>query len=677
MDKLHNIKKRLFLSLLLMFSIQCIFAISKGIPQTIGIVNGKRYIVEKADRYALNERVLLVKLRDGVLIPEGLKIVNSNKLGFLYVSVPETLDVVEYADKLKQSDDYEIVEFLGECKCLFSPNDSNISSQWHINRIKLNDAWNLTTGNPSIKVAVIDTGVDAGHFDLGYGNDSYSHVSTTLGYDYTNFGSYHTPVFYHGTFVAGILGAKTNNFIGVAGVSGGNYTSGVTIIPYCMGNSASFYTAYNANAILDAVDKGVDVINISMSMPTTSDVISALEYAYFHNINIVCSAGNSNTYGIVFPASNQYTIAVGATGKNDMRCVFSNYGPGIDLVAPGDTIYSTTLGNGYISGSGTSFSAPQVSGVIALMLSVNPNLLPGEIRSILRRTAEKISGYTYDVNGWNQEVGYGRLDAFAALIDAFQIEISGADMVCSQELYEISGMPYNDNNVTLNTDSASTDFSIMVSPTLSIVSYSNRELTIQKVSNGKGFIKVYYKGNLIKTKDIWVGAPVINNVYYYANTVHIETDPESCTHYNSYYIKNGSTTYNLPGGIWNQYIPNGKYSIEAYASNDCGESDHYFANVYITNVYGYSLANLSGSGQVLITRKGQSGENLQENPFMLEKTKFVTYTLTDVASGEIVDRGKMPVEGGIINIGFDKKGFYILTLFPKDASKVSFHLFIK
>lgn len=646
---------------------------NKGIQQTIKRIDGKRYIVEKTDSYALNEHILLVKLNPIVeQAPEELAIVNSNKLGFLYVAVPEGIDIEEYANDLKKDDRFDIVEFQGEIKCCFIPTDSYYNSQWYIDRINLDEAWDITTGNYNIKVAVIDTGVDADHCDLGYGNDSYSHVSTTLGYDYTANCTYQTPSYFHGTFVAGVLGAKTNNGVGVAGVSGGNNSAGITIIPYCLGNSNIFYSIHLADAIIDAVDKGASIINISLSSLHDSSVDSAILYAYNHNVSIVCATKNEGEPSIVYPASNQYTIAVGASGRNDHRCSFSNYGIGLDIVAPGDTIFNTVLSNGYASKFGNSFSAPQVSGVIALMLSVNPSLQPNAIRNILRNTATKVSGYTY-TSGWNQEVGYGRLDAYAAVSGSF-INISGANMVCTQEIFSISNMP-TDSLITLNTNNSPTGVSILVSPNLNIYSYSNGSLTVRKISNGNGYIRVYYKGNLIAEKKVWVGAPVINNVYKFGMNYVIETDDASQAYDDSYYIKVGNRVFPMPGGMFSIFLPRGTYQAEAYVSNACGESDPYYTQIVIGNNINFSVSNVSPDGIVTITRTDDNGEPLPREVLDTEdKGENIPYTLTNSLTGRVVARGMVPIAGGTLDFSKQSKGFYVLTLSPRKSKEQSFRI---
>ena len=653
----------------------CSIMEAKGIAQTIKVIDGQRYIVEPADAYELNEKVLLIKpvnaLRD---IPEDLKIIHQNQQGFLYVSVPDGMDVEEYAAKLRGTDKYEIVEFLGKGKYCLVPNDQYQGYQWHLNRINIYNAWNITTGSPDIKVAVIDSGVDAGHPDIGYGTDSYSNVSTSLGYDYMAHTAYQTPTNPHGTAVAGVIGAKTNNAVGVAGVSGGNNNAGITIVSYNLGNEDQF-ELYLADAILRATNIGAKVINLSLSTPETSDVASAIEYAYFHGISIVCSTSNAGQPYIAFPASSQYTIAVGATDQDDLRVEKASYGTGIDIVAPGKDIISLGLNSGYTSSTGTSVSAAQVSGVIALMLSVNPYLSPNEIRTILRNTATKIGNFPYDSNGWDIEVGYGLLNAYDAIIGAFQMDITGPDMVCSQEDYQISGLPYNDSNVVLNSVNSPSGFSISVSSNLNITSYSHGVITVQKVTNGNGFIKVYYKGNLIATKDFWVGVPVINGVYYSNSTIYIDTD-SACQALDDFYrlVYNG-TTYTLHGGSTHISIPNGTYYVGASARNYCGNSGIIYTYLVVSNGNQYNVTGITADGQARVIRVGRSESSLPGSAFPVEEgANTVPYTIMNSMTGKIVARGVIPSDGGEIILRNHQKGLYLLTIKPEGTKEESFKI---
>lgn len=401
----------------------------------------KAWIVENGDSFAINQNVLIVKPKSDVqVLSPKLKLLRTSKLGFIEIQVPKEISIEKYAEDLENSGNFDYIEYSAEWKCCFIPNDQYYNYQWHLDSISVPLAWNLTMGNPNVKLAIIDTGVDAGHNDLGYGNDSYSHVNITEGYNYTNDSIYTTPVFNHGTIVAGIAGAKTNNGFCIAGISGGNQSAGISIIPYCMGNAADFNTTHIGDAIVDAVDKGAKVINISMHSTASYSTDSAIEYAYGHGVTIVCSAGNKNS-SIGYPASHTHTIAVGSIQQNNARAYNSNYGEGLDIVAPGVGILSTALNNTYTVASGTSFAAPLVSGAIALMLSISPDLSPYDIRYILHNTAYKIPSYTYNSEGWNDETGYGRLNVYEAVKASYKI--IGENQLCGSEIYRIDNLPSN------------------------------------------------------------------------------------------------------------------------------------------------------------------------------------------------------------------------------------------
>lgn len=184
---------------------------------------------------------------------------------------------------------------------------------------------------------------------------------------------------------------------------------------------------------------GAKVINLSNGHSETVDINNALYYAETHGVTVVCAAGKETDYCVPYPASNPYTIAVGAINVNTSQ---SRYlGSGLDLVAPGSAYTTSIYASNYRTLIGTSVAAPQVTGTIALMLSVNPNLTPANIRSILRNTATKVSGYNYDSNGWNGFVGYGMLNTLAAVINAMDLKIEGPQLINSSASYSISNFP--------------------------------------------------------------------------------------------------------------------------------------------------------------------------------------------------------------------------------------------
>ena len=396
----------------------------------------------------LDNNAITVKLKEGKVLSKSVKAIRSNILGYIDVEVPNDTDIEEFVANLKSTGNYELVKYnvIGEIGV--TSNDTGASNQWHLGAINMFSTWNITTGSPTIKVAVIDGGFDCTHEDIGYGNDNYRNIDPTLGYDYYQMSSTSMTKRNHGTQVAGIISAKTNNGTGIAGVAGGFGASGVTILPFCItdGSLSGVNFGYLDDAICLAVANGAKVINMSLGSNDTNllhhaDIVDAIDYAYSQGVTLVSITHNYSNSFVWFPACYSKVIAVGAMNPNYQKSSFSNYGNGIDLVAPGEDIYSTKMNNGYDYDLGTSFAAPQVAGVAALMLSVNPSLTPSQIQSKLRSTCTKLSGYTY-TNGWNNYVGYGLLNAYAAVCSVLSADkIIGPELVNTYGQYQIENLP--------------------------------------------------------------------------------------------------------------------------------------------------------------------------------------------------------------------------------------------
>ena len=257
-------------------------------------VNNSLFAVENGVRYAINTDVITVKLKPGVKrrISQNVRQLRSNRLGFIDIAVPEGVDVEDFVSQMKASGEFSLVEYNTFGEWCFLPNDEHTDSrQWYLNSILAESAWNITTGSANIKVAVIDSGVDWEHPDLGVGTDGYSNIDASLGWNYETNSSDVITTYGHGTMVAGIIGAKTNNSMGIAGIAGGNNSAGVTIIPYCIGVERPIGEVVD-DAIIDAVDKGVRVIQLSMSMGYTFAVTEAIAYAIQNDVVVVCAAGN-------------------------------------------------------------------------------------------------------------------------------------------------------------------------------------------------------------------------------------------------------------------------------------------------------------------------------------------------------------------------------------------------
>lgn len=552
------------------------------------------YISDKEKLYPIDEKTITVRLKPGMKVDNKFHIERQNKLGYIDIQIPNGYRFEEFAIELNKSGCFDIIEYNSRGKYYVLSNDPYASQQWYLDSIGINSAWNITMGSSNIKVAILDSGVDYTHSDLGYGNDSYKNIDESLGWNYVTNNQNVITSNYHGTIVAGIIGAKTNNGYGISGITGGNGSLGVTIIPLCVGISAPVGSTLD-DAIIDAVDKGAKIIQLSLNIGETDAINAAIEYAYSNNVTIVCATGNGGNSNITYPASHSKVIAVGATDNTNHRANFSNYGEGLDLVAPGTNIYSTIFNNGYLSSKGTSFSAPQVSGVIALMLSVTPTLTPEEIRNILRNTAKKNTEYTY-TNGWNNQVGYGLLNAYAAVIASIArlSTLSAPSTICTTGIAQISNFP---TGCTVN-------WSVSNSCMQIISGQGTDSVTLQRNDDGWATLTatISHNGTVVKTlsKEIMVGTPAFcMNVIPVAadgsqgywrsdlngNSIDVEFVNSNARYPNYvvdlYRIDNGfSVGTHL--GHWVTpslsdmtfgYYPQGWYYIEVVGVNDCGTSE--------------------------------------------------------------------------------------------------------
>jgi subtilisin family serine protease len=270
-------------------------------------------------------------------------------------------------------------------------------------------AWDITTGGGEIVIATLDSG-------------AYEHVDLTgrvlPGRNIPNGTDDGTDVCVsHGTHVAGILAAEGDNEVGVAGVSWDAMILPVVVVDPCSGPES-----WPADGLVWAVDNDADIVNMSLQYSTGTEYFrDAVLYASALDVPMIAATGNSNG-SISYPARWEEVIAVGAITNTDQRWGSSNYGPEIDLVAPGYQITSTQLIASYGTKNGTSFAAPHVAGVVALMLGIDPDLTNEEIRTILNESARDIS-----VLGFDTATGHGCLDAQAAL-EQLQPPVPDADI---------------------------------------------------------------------------------------------------------------------------------------------------------------------------------------------------------------------------------------------------------
>lgn len=327
--------------------------------------------------------------------------------------------------ELVASGQVEYAERVPLLKPCLTVNDPSYSSQWGLTTINAPLAWNYFSAGSNVVVAIVDDAIERTHPDLspnlwtnpgeiasnGIDDDGNGYIDDVNGWDVADNDNNPNPpttAFDHGTHVAGIAGARSNNATGVASI-------GFSVKLMCVKstNSSSSVT-HGYDGVLYAAENGADVINMSWGgsgFSTTAE--SIINYCYGLGSVLIAAAGNDNVSTMFYPAGYTNVIAVAATASGDSKASFSNYGGWVDISAPGNNIYSTTVSASYGNKSGTSMASPMVAGLAGLMLSLNPALTPADIRSCLTSTADNIDAVNPSYIG---ALGSGRIDAEAAMI---------------------------------------------------------------------------------------------------------------------------------------------------------------------------------------------------------------------------------------------------------------------
>lgn len=307
-------------------------------------------------------------------------------------------------------------------------NDPQFTNQWNLQNTGQNggvigidinycNARSITQGSINIIVAVVDQGIDLKSSEINIHPLSFDTESGTSPSQV--FGS-------HGINCAGIISARANNNKGIAGIA-----------PNCRVMSISNSLSgtpdsrqKRADGINFARLNGASVISNSWSSAVQYQIIddairNALTLGRSGKGCVVVFASGNDARQVSYPANvNPDILAVGSISRNGKRSSFSNYGSALDIVAPGEDIITTFSNNTIGTTSGTSFSCPTVAAVAALVLSINPNLTQKEVANIIETTARKVPGYSFATisgrpNGtWNNEMGYGLLDAYTAVMKA-------------------------------------------------------------------------------------------------------------------------------------------------------------------------------------------------------------------------------------------------------------------
>ncbi len=278
----------------------------------------------------------------------------------------------------------------------FVPNDQYYSRAWHHTKIGTPTAWNSTRGT-GVTIAILDTGVDNTHPDLT--------SNIVPGWNFYSNNSNTTDVNGHGTAVAGVAAASTNNTIGVASVAGSSKIMPVRVADANATASASTV----AKALTWVADKGVRVANISYSgIPGNLTIQNAAQYMKNKNGLVIVAAGNSGT-DLGYTATTTM-IPVSATDSNDVKTSWSSFGKYVAISAPGKDIWTTFRNTVYGIGWGTSMATPVTAGTVALMMAANPKLSSTQVESLLFSTAKDLG-----TAGRDSYYGYGRVNAAAAV----------------------------------------------------------------------------------------------------------------------------------------------------------------------------------------------------------------------------------------------------------------------
>jgi serine protease len=351
------------------------------------------------------------------------------------VRVPEPVDPQQMAAAFEQRADVVYAEPNPIATILYMPDDSYYSYQWNLQNsdtggIHMEDAWDSGPGDPNVIVAILDTGVAYEDYGIYRQAPDLADTLFVAGYDFVNDDDHPNDDQGHGTHVAGTIGQSTNNGMGVAGIA-----YGCSIMPVKVLDRDGLGDHFTiAKGIRFAAENGARVINMSLGSPSASKTLrEAVAFAYGRGVTIVCASGNSYRSGNPkeYPAGyDDYCIAVGAVRYDNQRAPYSGTGAHVDLVAPGGDMRVDQNGDGYVDGivqqtfvddptdfayyffQGTSMAAPHVSGLAALLISQGITE-PDDVRTLMQDTAVDLGPV-----GWDEEYGWGCIDAGAALRQA-------------------------------------------------------------------------------------------------------------------------------------------------------------------------------------------------------------------------------------------------------------------
>jgi len=541
---------------LVCFSLVCAVDIDKSSAQTETAIEVEPREIKRAPfppetaglEYAPDE--ILVKFKTGVTPARmaeihrrfrTVKIREIERIAVHRLRIPPERTVPEMVQEYLRNPNVEYAEPNYIARKYAIPNDPYYINQWAFYQpsdadIDAQEAWDIEKGSSTIVIAIIDDGIDYNHPEFPSGKLWINPSTGKPGYDfggtYKKAGKYvpdddvmHESGGGHGTCTAGIASAATNNGLGVAGTCWN-----ATVMPLKVEDGGgSILYSYLANAIIFAADTGAHILSMSLGGPASTTLENACAYAWNTKGKVLLASSGNENGSISYPAAYPTTIAVGATNEFDERCTpvdwgsgqGSNYGPQLDVVAPGNNIYAPDWSgtNGYVSGDyfagfgGTSASCPMAAGLAALILSQNSSLTNIQIRDLLRSTPEDLVGNpSEDTAGFDNYYGYGRINAYYALLGSpppiakivfttppRSTPVNSASEVMTIQTQDSTGSPIavtSGTTINLVSTSGTGRFSLSASPWSDISSLI--------MNKGKKTASFYYKDSTVGTPTITV-----------------------------------------------------------------------------------------------------------------------------------------------------------------------------
>lgn len=373
--------------------------------------------------------------------------------GYYQVTLEPGFDAADAAEAVMKKSGILWAEPVYKRRPVFIPNDTFYTNQWYLPQIGMEAAWDVfrqahPDGGEPVLIGIVDTGVSLFHPDLrdhiyenpdeiafnSLDDDGNGFVDDTNGWDFGDDDNDPNPTGstsegWHGTGVAGVAAGVTNNNTGIASPL---FNARILPVKASEDTDVEQFIQNGYVGIVYAVDQGADIINLSFGGAGASNTeLAIIQYAVEHDVMVIASAGNDDMNTAFYPASYPGVLSVAATDRDDLKTPFSNWGVGVDLSAPGQSIYTSWNEDDYSSVSGTSFSAPLTAGVAGLVKQHHPTWNARQICEQVRVTADLIDDKNPD---YPNHLGFGRLNALRALTVS-----SPAIRLSDMRLTEMSG----------------------------------------------------------------------------------------------------------------------------------------------------------------------------------------------------------------------------------------------